>query len=65
MSQYARRSLGDDEVDARFFAVVTDLVGTPTELVAAESNTAWRMPLHVPGSRVEHLGHRLHTASLG
>ncbi|MFD3533750.1 DUF6531 domain-containing protein [Streptomyces sp. NPDC058664] len=40
--QYERRPLGDDEVDARFFAVVTDLVGTPTELVSSEGETAWR-----------------------
>ncbi|MFF5709973.1 DUF6531 domain-containing protein [Streptomyces sp. NPDC012756] len=40
--QYERRPLDDDEVDARFFAVVTDLVGTPTELVSAEGDTAWR-----------------------
>ncbi|MYS25955.1 hypothetical protein GTW38_03175, partial [Streptomyces sp. SID7804] len=26
----------------RFFAIVTDLVGTPTELIDDQGNTAWR-----------------------
>ncbi|MFT2016465.1 putative T7SS-secreted protein [Streptomyces sp. 796.1] len=29
------------EIDARFFAIVTDLVGTPTELIAESGETAW------------------------
>lgn len=29
-------------VDERFFAIVTDLVGTPTELVSAAGDVAWR-----------------------
>lgn len=29
-------------VDERFFAIVTDLVGTPTELVAPDGTLAWR-----------------------
>ncbi|MFI1948643.1 putative T7SS-secreted protein [Streptomyces virginiae] len=32
-----------DEVDSRFFAIVTDLVGTPTELVDESGNVAWHM----------------------
>lgn len=31
-----------DEVDRRFYAIVTDLVGTPTELVDDEGRIAWR-----------------------
>ncbi|MEV8597120.1 DUF6531 domain-containing protein [Streptomyces sp. NPDC052012] len=31
-----------DEIDARFFAIVTDLVGTPTELVDETGGIAWR-----------------------
>ncbi|TDC27143.1 hypothetical protein E1265_02370 [Streptomyces sp. 8K308] len=31
-----------DEVDSRFFAIVTDLVGTPTELVDESGGIAWR-----------------------
>ncbi|MGW1490262.1 DUF6531 domain-containing protein [Streptomyces sp. NPDC002402] len=42
LTQYERRPMGDDEVDARFFAIVTDLVGTPTELVSPEGKAAWR-----------------------
>ncbi|MBT2545249.1 RHS repeat protein [Streptomyces sp. ISL-44] len=30
-----------DEVDDRFFAIVTDLVGTPTHLIAEDGTTAW------------------------
>ncbi|GAA2449654.1 hypothetical protein GCM10010405_36390 [Streptomyces macrosporus] len=30
------------EIDARFFAIVTDLVGTPTELVDEDGTIAWR-----------------------
>ncbi|RKN46686.1 RHS repeat-associated core domain-containing protein [Streptomyces hoynatensis] len=31
-----------EEIDARFFAIVTDLVGTPTELVDDTGKIAWR-----------------------
>ena len=35
--------IGQDRVDRRFFAIVTDLVGTPTELVdPATASIAWR-----------------------
>ncbi|MFJ9470423.1 putative T7SS-secreted protein [Streptomyces caniferus] len=30
------------EIDQRFFAIVTDLVGTPTQLVSETGETAWR-----------------------
>lgn len=33
---------GQREIDRRFFAIVTDLVGTPTELVAENGDIAWR-----------------------
>ncbi|MBT2440357.1 DNA/RNA non-specific endonuclease [Streptomyces sp. ISL-36] len=42
LTQYERKMLDADEVDARFFAIVTDLVGTPTELVSPAGETAWR-----------------------
>ncbi|WP_055601451.1 DUF6531 domain-containing protein [Streptomyces aureus] len=42
LTQYERKALSDQEVDARFFAIVTDLVGTPTELVTPAGETAWR-----------------------
>ncbi|MEV6175866.1 putative T7SS-secreted protein [Streptomyces sp. NPDC052015] len=31
-----------EEIDRRFFAVATDLIGTPTELVDESGNIAWR-----------------------
>ncbi|MEU0074762.1 DUF6531 domain-containing protein [Streptomyces sp. NPDC006332] len=40
--QYERKPLSDDEVDSRFFAIVTDLVGTPSELVDESGTIAWR-----------------------
>ncbi|MHC5258440.1 DUF6531 domain-containing protein [Streptomyces sp. UC4497] len=48
LTQYERRlttadgaSLPQDEVDSRFFAMVTDLVGAPTELVDEQGRIAW------------------------
>ncbi|MFF3214983.1 hypothetical protein ACFYYB_30625 [Streptomyces sp. NPDC002886] len=35
-----------EEIDSRFFAIVTDLVGTPTELVDESGNVAG--PIEVP-----------------
>ncbi|MGH4032978.1 DUF6531 domain-containing protein [Actinomycetota bacterium Odt1-20B] len=34
--------LDQSEVDRRFYAIVTDLVGTPTELVDEDGRVAWR-----------------------
>ncbi|MFJ6833885.1 polymorphic toxin type 28 domain-containing protein [Streptomyces sp. NPDC091209] len=31
-----------DEIDTRFFAIITDLVGSPTELLDEEGDIAWR-----------------------
>ncbi|RSS82996.1 type IV secretion protein Rhs [Streptomyces sp. WAC06614] len=42
VTQLERRLLDDAEVDRRFFAVVTDLVGTPRELVDEQGEVAWR-----------------------
>lgn len=39
LTQTERRTDTDDE---RFFAIVTDLIGTPTELVDESGNLAWR-----------------------
>ncbi|MER8183393.1 DUF6531 domain-containing protein [Kitasatospora sp. NPDC094015] len=33
---------GQAEVDRRFFAIVTDLVGTPVQLLAPDGSTAWQ-----------------------
>ncbi|MGW7405923.1 RHS repeat-associated core domain-containing protein, partial [Streptomyces sp. NPDC054833] len=39
-----------DEIDSRFFAIVTDLVGTPTELVDETGSVAWRARATVWGT---------------
>ena len=31
-----------EDIDSRFFAIITDLVGTPTELIDEQGETAWR-----------------------
>ncbi|MFH8338670.1 putative T7SS-secreted protein [Streptomyces sp. AM6-12] len=31
-----------EEIDSRFFAIVTDLIGTPNELIDEQGNLAWR-----------------------
>lgn len=44
--QTERLSAGEtpqDEIDERFYAIITDLVGTPTELIGEDGDTAWRM----------------------
>ncbi|MER5201670.1 putative T7SS-secreted protein [Streptomyces sp. NPDC002825] len=41
LSQTERRT-GPDSTDERFFAIVTDLIGTPTELVDESGELAWR-----------------------
>ncbi|MFI0907077.1 DUF6531 domain-containing protein [Streptomyces sioyaensis] len=45
IAQTERKGLADapqEEIDQRFFGIVTDLVGTPTELVDETGNIAWR-----------------------
>jgi RHS repeat-associated protein len=52
LSQLERRprSTGQDAYDTRFFAIVTDLVGAPTELVDEEGDVAWQSRRTVWGS---------------
>ncbi|MGH4033711.1 DUF6531 domain-containing protein [Actinomycetota bacterium Odt1-20B] len=38
----AGRETPQDEIDSRFFAIVTDVVGAPTELVDETGHIAWR-----------------------
>jgi RHS repeat-associated protein len=45
-------SLTREEVDSRFFAIVTDLVGTPTELVGEDGGLAWRARATLWGTTV-------------
>ncbi|MFI2203777.1 RHS repeat-associated core domain-containing protein [Streptomyces sp. NPDC020192] len=44
LAQAETRGVGADreEIDSRFFAMVTDLIGTPTELVDEAGEIAWR-----------------------
>jgi RHS repeat-associated protein len=45
LSQTERITAADapqEEIDSRFFAIVTDLVGTPTELIDEAGEIAWR-----------------------
>ncbi|MBO1336049.1 DUF6531 domain-containing protein [Streptomyces sp. VRA16 Mangrove soil] len=48
--QYERKRLSDTEVDSRFFAIVSDLVGTPTELVDQDGTITWRSRTTVWGT---------------
>ncbi|MEV5510017.1 RHS repeat-associated core domain-containing protein [Streptomyces orinoci] len=41
IAQTERIALSQHEVDQRFFAIVTDLVGTPTHLIDESGTTAW------------------------
>ncbi|MGW1510514.1 putative T7SS-secreted protein [Streptomyces sp. NPDC002394] len=41
LAQTERRT-GPDSTDERFFAIVTDLIGSPTELVGESGDVAWR-----------------------
>ncbi|MFB6768868.1 RHS repeat-associated core domain-containing protein [Streptomyces sp. NPDC056337] len=41
-----------DDVDERFYAIVTDLLGTPTELVDAEGDVVWTQSATLWGVRV-------------
>ncbi|MCM2578720.1 putative T7SS-secreted protein [Streptomyces meridianus] len=53
IAQTERKGLADapqEEVDERFFAIVTDLVGTPTELVDESGDIAWRTRTTLWGS---------------
>ncbi|MFI1766023.1 putative T7SS-secreted protein [Streptomyces sp. NPDC020800] len=39
-----------DDIDTRFFAIITDLVGTPTELIDEQGTLAWRSRLTLWGT---------------
>ncbi|MFE2868474.1 DUF6531 domain-containing protein [Embleya sp. NPDC059259] len=42
-----------DEIDRRFYAILTDLVGTPTELVSSTSEVSWRSRPSLWGASTE------------
>ncbi|MFE7597461.1 DUF6531 domain-containing protein [Streptomyces sp. NPDC057494] len=41
LPEQGRPDQGQAETDARFFAIVTDLIGTPSELVGEDGEVAW------------------------
>ncbi|AEW96675.1 MULTISPECIES: DUF6531 domain-containing protein [Streptomycetaceae] len=56
LAQTERRSLAeipDHVVDERFFAIVTDLAGTPTELVSEFGDVAWQRDATLWGTPVD------------
>ncbi|MFF0788932.1 DUF6531 domain-containing protein [Streptomyces spiralis] len=54
IAQYERKPLSDTEVDSRFFAIVTDLIGTPTELVTEDGEIAWHTRTTTWGTTAPH-----------
>ncbi|GAA1962340.1 RHS repeat-associated core domain-containing protein [Amycolatopsis minnesotensis] len=50
-----------DWVDAEFFSIVTDLIGTPTELVDVHGEIAWRQDVTVWGRALNRLTARTST----
>ncbi|WP_341845580.1 RHS repeat-associated core domain-containing protein [Streptomyces silaceus] len=61
LAQTERKHLTDDEVDARFYAIVTDLVGTPTELLDEQGDIAWRTRTTLWGTTVWNRGATAYT----
>jgi RHS repeat-associated protein len=61
VAQSERHGHGRDEppqewVDAQFYAIVTDLVGTPTELLDTDGDIAWRRDATLWGGQVDSAG---------
>ncbi|KIF74862.1 type IV secretion protein Rhs [Streptomyces sp. 150FB] len=50
LAQYERKPRTQNEFDTRFFAIVTDLIGTPTELVDEQDHIAWQTRTTVWGT---------------
>ncbi|MCL7380464.1 RHS repeat-associated core domain-containing protein [Streptomyces sp. 35G-GA-8] len=50
LTQYERKSRTQNEFDSRFFAIVTDLIGTRTELVDEQGDVAWQSRTTVWGT---------------
>ncbi|MGW7067470.1 RHS repeat-associated core domain-containing protein [Streptomyces sp. NPDC054855] len=61
LAQTERKHLTDEEVDARFYAIVTDLVGTPTELLDEHGDIAWRTRSTLWGTTVWNRGATAYT----
>lgn len=54
-------SASQQEIDERFYAIITDLVGTPTELLDERGNIAWRARATLWGTTVWNRGATAHT----
>jgi RHS repeat-associated protein len=50
-----------EEIDARFFAIVTDLVGTPTDLIDETGTTAWHTRTTLWGTTAWHTNSTAYT----
>ncbi|MEV2249530.1 RHS repeat-associated core domain-containing protein [Streptomyces sp. NPDC050147] len=61
LAQTERKHLTDEEVDARFYAIATDLVGTPTELLDEQGDIAWRTRSTLWGTTVWNRGATAYT----
>ncbi|MEV5990447.1 RHS repeat-associated core domain-containing protein [Streptomyces sp. NPDC052115] len=61
LAQTERKHLTDEEVDARFYAIVSDLVGTPTELLDEQGDIAWRTRTTLWGTTVWNRGATAYT----
>ncbi|MCD9872868.1 DUF6531 domain-containing protein [Streptomyces guryensis] len=61
VAQYERKPLSTTEVDERFFAIVTDVVGTPTELIDEHGRLAARTRTTLWGTTAWDHGATAHT----
>ncbi|MFJ5534661.1 DUF6531 domain-containing protein [Streptomyces sp. NPDC093261] len=54
ITQAERIGTGHDQedIDRRFFAIITDLVGTPTHLIAPDGSTAWQQRSNLWGLQI-------------
>lgn len=52
LAQLERAKVDQEWVDERFYAIVTDLIGTPTELVDEQGDLAWRQESTLWGQAV-------------
>jgi RHS repeat-associated protein len=62
LERVAPRDAQQGWIDAQFFSIVTDLIGTPTELVDPEGNLAWQAQTTLWGLTVGRLSQRADTA---
>ncbi|MGP3981415.1 putative T7SS-secreted protein [Streptomyces sp. KR80] len=61
LAQRESKQLTDTEVDERFFAIVTDLIGTPRELLTENGDIAWRTHTTLWGTTTWHPTSIAHT----